>query len=68
MPHAVSQSCDEEGAIEIFGIVTDTVIAGRLEICVQSEWHAVYDESWGAYEVRLVCGERKFPIEGSYSL
>ena len=60
MHSTVSQSCTQEGAIEIFGIETDTLIAGRLEICVGGLWRAVYDESWGAAEATLVCTEKNF--------
>ena len=60
MHSAVSQNCNQEGAVEIFGIVTDTLIVGRLEICVEGRWHAVYDDSWGDREAGLVCRERGF--------
>ena len=61
MHSAVSQSCSQEGDVEIIGTVTDTLIAGRLEICVGGMWHAVYDEGWGTSDVMLVCAERGFP-------
>ena len=68
MYSAVSQRCDEEGAIEIYGTVKDTVteivIAGRLEICVEGRWRAVYDGSWSDSEVRIVCEGLGFPEEG----
>ena len=37
--------------MEIFGTVTPTVIAGRLETCVEGVWHAVYDEEWSSADV-----------------
>ena len=64
MYSAVSQLCGEEGAIEIFGIETETLIAGRIEICVGGRWRAVYDESWSDIEVRIVCEGLGFPAEG----
>ena len=63
MHSAVSQSC-ENGKVEIFGIVTDTLIAGRLEYCFEGEWFAVYDMRWGNREAGLVCGERGFTQHG----
>ncbi len=60
MHSAVSQSCSEEGAIEVIGINTDTIVAGRLEICIDGFWRAVYDASWGDVEARLVCQEKGF--------
>ena len=65
MHSAVSQSCSPEVDVQIFGIVTDTVIAGRLEICVGGVRRAVYDRSWGTEEVAVVCRDRGFPPEGS---
>ncbi len=50
--------------MEIIGTVTDTFIAGRLEICVGGIWRAVYDDSWGDPEVRIVCQRRGFPRDG----
>ena len=67
MHFVVSQSCSQEGAVEIFGTVTDTLIAGRLEICVGGIWRAVYDYKWATNDVRLVCGERGFLPECNYS-
>ena len=61
MYSVVSQSCDREGATEIIGIESLSLIAGRLEICVGGEWHGVYDRGWGEPDVRLICGERGFP-------
>ena len=65
MHSAVSQSCTQEGAVEIIGTVTPTLIAGRLEICVNGTWHAVYDDHWDEQDARLVCGERGFPPQGN---
>ena len=65
---AVSAShtvCSNEGEIEIIGTVTPTLIAGRLEICVQGEWRAVYHGSWGDDEVEIVCRGRGFPADGT---
>ena len=67
MHSAVSQNCSQEDTVEIIGTVTDTLIAGRLEICVRGIWHAVYDEQWNMFDVRLVCGERGFPLERNYN-
>ncbi len=51
--------------MEIIGYTSDTLIAGRLEICVDGDWHAVYDEGWGSLDVTLLCEERGFPSEGN---
>ncbi len=64
MHSAVSQSCSEEGAIEVIGITTDTIVAGRLEICIDGFWRAVYDNSWGEIEAELVCEEKGFTRYG----
>ncbi len=66
MHSAVSQSCSEEGAVEITGIETDTFIAGRLEICIRGIWRAVYDDSWGNTEARMVCEEKGFSKHGKH--
>ena len=66
MHSAVSQNCSQ-GAVEIFGTVTDSLIAGRLEICLNGTWRAVYDDKWDMPDVRLVCGERGFLPERNYS-
>ena len=63
----MSQNCSQEGAVEIFGIETDTLIAGRLEICLNGTWRAVYDKEWDMPDVRLVCEERGFPPERNYN-
>ncbi len=52
--------------MEIIGTVSDTLIAGRLEICVRGIWHAVYDDGWGPADVGLICDERDFPPERNY--
>ena len=66
MHFAASQNCSQEGVVEIFGTVTDTLIAGRLEMCDGGRWRAVYDEDWGNHDVELVCGERGFPPQGTH--
>ncbi len=50
--------------MEIIGTVSDTLIAGRLEICVGGRWHAVYDKGWGPLDVRVLCADRGFPSQG----
>ncbi len=49
--------------MEIIGTVTDFLIAGRLVICVDGRWHAVYDKIWDMPDVMLLCEERGFPQE-----
>ena len=66
MHSTVSQSCTQEGAVEIIGTMTPTLIAGRLEICVAGTWRAVYDDAWGTLDVKLLCNEKGFPSRGIY--
>ena len=61
--------CDdsERGDINIIGIETENLIAGRLEICNGTQWMAVYaDEVWDSRDVNLVCKEKGFPEEGNH--
>ncbi len=51
--------------MEIIGIVSDTLIAGRLEICAEEFRRAVFDRFWGTTEARIVCKGRGFPPEGT---
>jgi hypothetical protein len=57
-------TCSVENEVKIIGTVTDSLIAGRLEICYDSIWRAVYDTSWSTHDVQLVCQEKGFPVEG----
>ena len=60
-----SQMCNERGRINIFGINTTTLIAGRLEVCDGTYWRAVYQLGWDSSDVRLECQAMVFPPEGN---
>ena len=62
MHSAVSQRCSD-GEVEIYGVETDTLIAGRLEICVGGQWFAVYDEDWGPKDAGVVCKRKRFGMK-----
>ncbi len=63
-----NSSCTDEGAVVIFGTVTDTLITGRLEICAEGFWKGVLDDSWHDIEARIVCQRKGFPPEGTNSI
>ena len=64
MTKGQTENCSEHGRINIIGIETMNLIAGRLEICDGSSWQAVYDNNWEITAAMLVCNQTKFPLNG----
>ena len=62
---AIGQECSQQGAVNIIGIETEHLIAGRLEVCDGTIWRAVYDDRWDTPDVKLVCQERNFTSWGN---
>ena len=58
-------ACSQKGAVNIIGIETEDLIAGRLEVCDGTIWRAVYDDHWNEADAGLVCLERNFTREGN---
>lgn len=40
---------------------------GRVEICYQNVWGAVYDEQWNEYDAAVACAQLGFDRNGQYS-
>ena len=38
------------------GINTTNLIAGRIEVCVDSEWWALCHDGWDSYDAGVACG------------
>ena len=58
--------CKQRGEINIIGIETEYLIAGRLDICDSTIRRAVHHWSWDLNESQLVYTERGFPAEGKH--
>ena len=43
------------GTIRVLGINTTHTLAGRIEICVETEWWAVCENGWGSDDASAVC-------------
>ena len=56
-----------DGDIRVLGINTTATLAGRIDICVETEWWAVCDVGWDSDDASAVCRrlgftECKLPI------
>ncbi len=65
--HAESVECSD-GALRLVsesGVTTDSGV-GRLEICFQGVWGAVYDANWTAVDAAVTCRELGFDPRGGF--
>ena len=49
----------------ILGIKRESMVAGRLEICIDNIWRAVVDRGWDDVSAGIACEKMGFPREGT---
>ena len=58
----VESSC-EDGMIRLSPDGPSTR-EGRVEMCYQNSWGAVYDENWSQFDAAVICAQLKFSRTG----
>ena len=43
------------GSIIVRGVTTSNFTAGRIEVCIESQFRSVCADNWGDTEVRIAC-------------
>ena len=56
--HNVSSGVCKTGTIRLVGSALE--YAGRVEVCINSEWSAVCDSNWDSTAARIVCRQLRF--------
>ena len=52
------------GDIRIAGVRSETLLAGRVDLCYQEEWRVVCQNLWDRNDAMVVCRQFGFPAEG----
>ena len=69
LPHADAVDCtDGEMRLVSASGETEGVRNGRLEICYQGVWGAVYDTDWSAIDAAVTCQQLGFDQRGITSI
>jgi len=61
---SIAQDRCLHGNITVVRVQEETLIAGRLEICVAGEWRAVCEYQWTLEDAKVVCQYFGFPGSG----
>ena len=54
-----------DGDIRMMGVSSTSTIAGRVDLCYQSQWRAVCQSMWDRDDSMVVCRQFGFPAEGN---
>ena len=62
----VAVNCTE-GALRLAGTLLQYVHYGRMEICVQNQWHSICGDTWTEYDVAVACRELGYTDHGNFA-
>ena len=56
------------GDVRVLGTQTESLVAGRLEVCFEMGWRPVCDDGWDEREAVVTCRNLGFSAEGELVL
>ena len=42
----------------------DNIYEGRVEVCINNDWHTVCDDGWSSADARVVCNQLGYSYSG----
>ena len=56
--------CEEHGNVRLRGRNGANLTAGRIEICIGTNWRSVCTDYWGRMDAKVLCRQLGFPEGG----